>query len=1119
MKTISIKLLSLSIIFLLFFSLSISDRTTPVYAEETLNIITTDLFDAIGPGGPNTFDRILIDKNPAWADYRQKIEDMDGEVWTAGQIFDSFAWGYELGTGVNPAVILVTYGIEYDWELPNEGDLSVMVDQIRGSLYQYELEWVLAKVDRSQYPHIDNGATYALYRYFNEDQQKLDEWSPVFLSIFNISPEQPLFKTTSLMSLDNLEPFLKSPFDRPLRVSFFYHLSSFFDHHYPLYKGEGDNRTDLYRFDGTEFEDIPEGIQCGLEGDLGSGTYCYSGHPALDYPVSGGAKVRAAATGNIIYCDPRWGALFIEHGNGLNTSYFHMDPLEIPGGIACRDVSDEQPIVQQGDIIGYVSNKNADNDPKYGIHLHFGVGYEVSISESQNIDPFGWWGDGPDPWKDFQSPDYSGFESKWLWLGDERGDGYLVVDNSETQAQLFNSPYGLGDWNWVESGYPESEGDAWYAHLSYSPKRTSVYWGIWGTNITKPGIYQPQAYWPDDPDSNNDPIPAPKVAYELYYHNQLGNVQSVTLYADQSRNANQFVTLCAVPYDNDPEGCPEYPNISFGAGPSVIILNDVSDDPVEAAKYMVFFDAIQWKELIPTPTPPTPTPPTETPTPPPGTTITVQVDQGNEDAGIEPSSCVFLTTKYEVYIGKCDNGSLITSGFRFGGVPIPPGADIQEAYLEFTVDGTYSLPVTVLISGEDSGDAQPFSAASQPTGRPQTSAGAAWDIPTSEVWHVGDIHRGPEMKAIVQEIVDRSDWASGQGMAFILDTLSSDPGHRRVIGYERIGAPVGTEHAARLVVTYTGGTPPIPTPPTPTTPPPTPTPTTPPSPSPPPEPTCIFENLLKSSSVVSGAEEIAPRSTGTPTVNSLTTSERLVKAIDLAEFAVLLYQVRDEYLSKTQLGLEYTELYYEHTKEIAHILINDDKLYQQGYEILKSLEPALEDLLDGNGDLNITAAQISEIQSFLDGMDAQANPALQEAIQDEMEDRPLEALIGLSLADAWSHLNGYNLDWLPPLGKKDPYEVQINSTIPIRFSIKTKEGKEIKDETVWLQIVDENGQVVVDPIGLGKNPTQEIDYQGKKYHYNLKTEGLEPGLYNLEVYYNSVEPGEPAVWNLLLKEK
>jgi len=36
---------------------------------------------------------------------------------------------------------------------------------------------------------------------------------------------------------------------------------------------------------------------------------------------------------------------------------------------------------------------------------------------------------------------------------------------------------------------------------------------------------------------------------------------------------------------------------------------------------------------------------------------------------------------------------------------------------------------------------------------------------------------------------------------------------------------------------------------------------------------------------------------------------------------------------------------------------------------------------------------------------------------------------------------------------------------------------------------------------------------------NLKTKDLEPGLYMLKVYYNSVEPGEPAVQNLLVKEK
>jgi len=520
------------------------------------------------------------------------------------------------------------------------------------------------------------------------------------------------------------------------------------------------------------------------------------------------------------------------------------------------------------------------------------------------------------------------------------------------------------------------------------------------------------------------------------------------------------------------------------------------------------------------PSPTTPPPPTETPTPPPNTsTIFSQIQSSAEDAGTEPGECNFTTNNNEIYIGECTNGNLIISGFRFREVAIPQGAIIQEAYLEFTVDGTYSVPITIRINGQNSGNAIPFNFSDRPAARPTTAASTNWGIPSSDVWVLGDNRRSPEMKAIVQEIVSRPDWEPYNGMAFIINTLSSGAGqHRRVIAYDRPEWYPGSEYAARLYITYEGA--PLPSPsPSPPPPTPTPTPTAPPSPSPPPEPTCIFNNILSSSSAVSKAEELAPRSTGTPTVNTLTTSERLVKAVDLAEFAVLLYQVRDEYLSQTQQGINYTELYYEHTKDIAHILINDNVLYQQGYEIMKSLEPALIDLLDGNGDLKIAASQVSEIQSFLDGLVAQAQPALQEAIQAEREDRSLESLIGLSFTEAWNHLSGYNLEWLPPLSEKDPYDAQINSKIPIKFSIKTQEGKSFKDETVWLQVVDENGLVVIDPIGLGKSPSKEIDFQGKKYHFNLETKDLEPGLYTLEVYYNSVEPGEPAVKNLLVKEK
>jgi murein DD-endopeptidase MepM/ murein hydrolase activator NlpD len=544
---------------------------TPDFCSSTqwqneILVMSQFLFTALEPGGPSDFDRILVEQNPNWAGFEQEVE---GEgLWTGGKIFASFAWGYELGTGVNPAVILVTYGVERNWEVPIDGDLISEVDRIRVTLRQYEAEWILGKVDQSQYPPIANGATYALYRYFNGDMLKLESWKSTFETVFLVSPSESLVKTMIFAQSSATVPFIQRPF---AQQNFpFYHITSFFDHQYPLYSDEG-IRTDLYRFDGTFFDNIPEPDECGYGSDTGSSTYCYSGHPAYDFAISD-VPVKAVADGNLINCDSRWGALFIEHGNGIITSYLHMNPLVIPNEILCSDVSTERPFVEQGQVIGYASNKA----PKpMGAHLHFGVGYNADISERQNIDPFGWWGDQADPWENYQNQEAQifGRQSNWLWFGDEVGDGYLTVDNTETQAQLFNAPSAGSDWNHLNTGY---QNDAWWSTLTFEPSRTAIYWGVWGVNIEQPGIYQVGAYWPSDPDSQTDPVPAKKVVYKLYYHNAQGDIQSVSLYADQSRDANQFTLLCAVPYDNQPGGCPEYPQIQFGAGPSVLILRDVS---------------------------------------------------------------------------------------------------------------------------------------------------------------------------------------------------------------------------------------------------------------------------------------------------------------------------------------------------------------------------------------------------------------------------------------------------------------------------------------------------------------------------------------------------------------
>jgi len=175
-------------------TLTSTGTPTPDFCNTTqwqtngINVLSNDLFDALRPGGPNTFDHILISQNPSWEGFQQEIEEMDGKLWTAGQIFDSFAWGYELGTGVNPAVILVTYGVEKDWELPKEGDLVSKVDQIRGQLHSYWGEIARNEIDLSQFPNIANGATYTLYRYFNGDSKILEDWCRTYVDVFGEAP-------------------------------------------------------------------------------------------------------------------------------------------------------------------------------------------------------------------------------------------------------------------------------------------------------------------------------------------------------------------------------------------------------------------------------------------------------------------------------------------------------------------------------------------------------------------------------------------------------------------------------------------------------------------------------------------------------------------------------------------------------------------------------------------------------------------------------------------------------------------------------------------------------------------------------------------------------------------
>ncbi len=107
-----------------------------------------------------------------------------------------------------------------------------------------------------------------------------------------------------------------------------------------------------------------------------------------------------------------------------------------------------------------------------------------------------------------------------------------------------------------------------------------------------------------------------------------------------------------------------------------------------------------------------------------------------------------------------------TIGLRFRDVGIPQGAQITSAVIEFTAAQSSDNPFIsgLTVQGFDSDDAEAFAATTTNiTGRTGTAATVNW-IP--DAWTDGDVVQTPNIKDVVQEIVDRSGWCGNNAMGF-----------------------------------------------------------------------------------------------------------------------------------------------------------------------------------------------------------------------------------------------------------------------------------------------------------------------------------------------------------------
>jgi hypothetical protein len=107
-------------------------------------------------------------------------------------------------------------------------------------------------------------------------------------------------------------------------------------------------------------------------------------------------------------------------------------------------------------------------------------------------------------------------------------------------------------------------------------------------------------------------------------------------------------------------------------------------------------------------------------------------------------------------------------GLRFTGVDIPKNAGITRAYIEFTVAGSDSSNTTLTIEAQAADNPVEFTTSVMDI-RNRITYATSVDWYVNYAWQTEDaVHQSAELKDLVQKIVNRSGWAAGKAMVFVL---------------------------------------------------------------------------------------------------------------------------------------------------------------------------------------------------------------------------------------------------------------------------------------------------------------------------------------------------------------
>ena len=176
--------------------------------------------------------------------------------------------------------------------------------------------------------------------------------------------------------------------------------------------------------------------------------------------------------------------------------------------------------------------------------------------------------------------------------------------------------------------------------------------------------------------------------------------------------------------------------------------------------------------------------------------FSVQINDGNDDAEERDNGTMSLTSSDLEMVQ--DGSSVNTVGLRFDSLNIPSNAIVTNAYIQFTSDEIDSVATSLTIKGEAHDDAAAFTSSDNDiTSRTTTSSSVNWvPAPWTATGAAGSDQQTPNLKTVVQEIIDRQGWSTNNSVAFIIS--GSGPDRRTAESYN------GSQNDAPVLnITYT----------------------------------------------------------------------------------------------------------------------------------------------------------------------------------------------------------------------------------------------------------------------------------------------------------------------------